>query len=237
MVIENTGGMRPPDQARQLQDALGGNPVRQVEAPRPETAREVQPQRDQVTLADQLEVTLRTTNRNFQRIQERIVSNQITLEALGDIQNEIRSLREQLQVLADEPMDLDLVSQTVRNITALAENARFNNVPLLDDFTAEGLGLTRIEPEMQRQEVGQRLLEATAQVEDRLDEVRQEDAVDRRELRALEVGLENLTAARNTERPNAAQEVEANLRVVRQEIPRQGAGEMTLTPDRVLELI
>jgi len=237
MVIENTGGMRSAEQAGQLQEALGGNPIRQVQPRRQAAQPKASPESDRATLRDQLEVTLRATNTNFQRIQERIVSNQITLEALGQIQEEIRSLRETLQSLGEEHMDIDLVSQTIQNISGLTENARFNNIPLLDDFTAEGLGLTRIEPEMPQQEVGQRLLEAAALVEERLDEVRQEDAVDRRELRAQEVGLENLTAALNTERPDAAQEIEANLAAVRQEISRQGGGEVNLTPDRVLELI
>lgn len=237
MVIENTGNMRPGERLRGLQDALEGNPVRQREIIPSETPGQTRPAADRASLADQLEVTWRTTNRDIQRVQERIVSNQIMLQALEQIGEEIASLRESLGASGEEPTRADLVSQTLRNIADVAQEARFNNVPLIEDLDAEGLGLTRIEPRMQPQVVGQRLLEAAAQVEDRLDEVRQEDAVDHRQLRALEVGLENVLAARDTGRPKAAQEVEAHLEAVRQEISSRGAAPFNLTPDRVLDLI
>lgn len=237
MVIENSGNLGPADHLRRLQDALEGNPVRQLETTPSERPGQVAAEADQATLADQLEVTWRITNRDIQRVQERIVSNQIMLQALEQIQEEIASLGENLQASGEESSRVDLVRRTVQNITDLLHNARFNNVPLIEDLNAEGLGLTRIEPRMRPRAVGQKLLEAAARVEDRLDEVRQEDAVDRRELRALEVGLENLEAARNTGRPDAAQEVEAHLEAVRQEIPGRGDAQFNLTPDRVLELI
>lgn len=235
MVTENTGGISGAQMGR-LREALGGNVVRQETVQRPRQVQSPQVENDRATLADQIQVTLRATNTRFERVQERIVSNEIMRAALGNIQNEIGQLRGVIQRLGNEPMDLDLVSQTINTITRLSENARFNNIPLLSDFNAEALGLTRILPDTPREDIGRTLSQANATIERRLDEVRQENAVERRELESLEIGMENVMAALNAERQMNSEDVQENLEIVRREI-RRGGGEVNLTPDRVLELI
>lgn len=235
MAINNTRGIQGGDLSRQLRETLDGNVVRQAQAAPPGQQQQAV---DKVTLADRLERTLRSTNTNFQQVQERIVSNQIVLDGLTNIRDEVANLRDGLKAAIDEPAGTDLVSQSINTITQLSEQLRFNNEPLLDDFNAEALGITRITPDTSQRETEQILQEADVRVQTRVDEIREEDTIDRRELEQLNVTMENVRAAVNTGRLNEQRDLQQAIEAVRQEAgrgPNAAAG--NLTPDRVLELI
>jgi hypothetical protein len=240
MVIENSGNINSPQPgSNPLREALSGEQVRADRQP-PEVQNDTAPSiaRDIASFAQRYEATVRQINDRFQQVQERMVADEITRDALGNIQNELRGLRESIGRLGDEPVNLEQLGQTLNNIDNLAMGARFNNEPLVQDMTAEGLGLTRITPprETGLNEIGQALDTANTRVEDRLEETRQEQEVNRREMQRLEVGLENINAARDAQRLNEARDVQNMVDAVREDIQR-GGGEMNLRPSRVMELI
>lgn len=234
MTIDRTAGVTG-GQPNPLREALSGSPMErtgQTQQMRPSD------RADSLSIAEQLEATLRQNNDNFRQVQQRILTNEMTMEALGQIQEEIQSMRSMLRNLPPEGMDLDLVSQTINNIDRLSDTVRFENVPLLDDFSAESLGLTRIiAPDQDIEQVGQALQNGISRAEERLDEVRQEDAIDRQQLNDLEVSRENITAALATQRANRQEDMQQAAENVRQDIPQRGGGDVNLTPDRVMDLI
>jgi len=191
-----------------------------------------------VTLSEQLRVTLRTANEDLQRVQERIVGGQQAADALGRIRDQIVNLRAALQQNVAQPQRIDAISQTIDNINRLAENTRFQGNPVLTDVNAETLGLANMASSDLRPAEYDRVLEqAQTRVEDRLNETRQENAVDRRRMETLQVTLENVAAATPRQQPEEPENVERAVETIRQEGLRTGRGEINLTPDRVLELI
>jgi len=237
MVIENAGGIGEGSGAGPLREALGGNPIRRPEgAAEPGQPAATQPLADQATLSDQLEVTLRKTNTDFRQVQERIVENRVVTAGLTDMRDAISNLRIALQNLGQEPMNLDMVSQTIKNIDDLSERVRFNNVPLLADFDADTLGLAGIQPNTLAQQSDQILSGAQSRIEERLREVQQEDVVDRREMSRLEVSMENVNAALNVERLDEIRDLESTLQTLRLQASQRGEP-VNLAPDRMLELI
>ena len=240
MAVNDPGGIGP--QTRLLREAIGGNPIEQVEEAPQESAQAQNPpevqQTDQSRLRESSEVQLRTLNTDFQQVQEQIITNRITSDSLAEIRNEIRNLQDRLQNLGDEPLDIEEIGETLNRIDQLAESARFNNVPLLDDFNSESLGIRRLETSevTETEQTEQQLLQSAAQVDDRLDQAREQEVTDRRELESLQVAFENVSASRNSERISEIQEIEENLREIQADMPR-GEEAMNLTADRVMELI
>ena len=238
MVIDNNGGTVPNDPAGALREALGGAVVRREREPSLEGPPELRQGEERMTLSDRLAMSLRSATQEIEKVQERIAASQVATDALSDIRDAVDDLRTALTDLGEERISIDLLSQAIQRISELSENATFSNVPLLDDFNAESLGLTRIIPnETPDDEVGRVLREGSARLEERLDEVREEEAVDRRQLQVSQVRLENVQAALNVERVSSPEETEENLRAVREELDRQEPSPGSLDADRVLDLI
>lgn len=237
MVIRSTGATPGPENSGRLREALQGRPIRR--SPQPAAVQQGQADgTDRVNLSEQIRVSLRTANEEMQRVQERIVAGQQAASALGEIRNQIETLRSTLRQDLTEQGRIDAISQTIGNINRLAENTRFQGIPVLNDLNAEGLGMTTVVPgEPQTVEYGRTLEQAQAQVENRLQETRQEDAVDRRRMEALQVTLENVAAARPRESLEEPQDIERAVETIRREGMRGGRGGIDLSPDRVLELI
>ena len=261
MVIDNTGTVTGGGGAERLREVLEGNPVRQireqVETPPQETE-----QQDRVTLSSQLEVAMRTTNDRMARVQERSIANQETLQGLNEIEDELEKLRTALEYNNQQDQanpevnpprdtqnapearrntraqDQETINQAVENIDRIVQNTEFRGERLVEEYSAEELGLTQIQATEQRVEVEQVVEEAQVKVRDRQQEVRQEQEVDRQEMQSLQVGMENISAARSAERIDETreQDVKRAVEAIRQEGPR-GGDQMQLTPSRVLELI
>jgi len=239
MAMDNTGGIRDSQQAAQLRNALSGTPVqRRPEEQTQATGAAAGGAQDQAQVSGGATATaLRETNRAFEAVQSRAVAAQVESEALTSVREEIVQLRGDLQDMATERVSPDRLSQVITRVNQLAEEARFNNVPLLSDFSAESLGLTRMTPDMERQEMGQILQNASGQVNDRLREVRQEEAVDRREMERLNVAMENLNAAMNSERLENERDLQQAVDRVQEGLRQRPEPGGNLSADRVMELI
>ncbi len=238
MVIRGTGATPGSENPSRLREALQGRPVRQTQQQQAAQPTQTAGGPDRVTLSEQLRVTLRTANEDLQRVQERIVAGQQAANALEGIRDQVVNLRSALQQNIAQPQRIDAISQTIDNINRLAENTRFQGNPVLPDMNAETLGVANAAPGTTPPAEYDRALEqAQAQVENRLNETRQENAVDRRRMETLQVTLENVAAATPRQQPEEPQNVDRAVETIRREGMRAGRGEINLTPDRVLELI
>jgi hypothetical protein len=238
MVIRGTGATPGAENPTRLREALQGRPVRQAQQQQTAQPTQAAGGTDRVTLSEQIRVSLRTANREMQRVQERIVAGQQAAEALGGIRDQIVNLRSALRQNVTQPQRIDAISQTIENINRLAENARFQGNPVLPDVNAETLGVANTAPEETPPAEYDRALEqAQTRVETRLNETRQENAVDRRRMETLQVTLENVAAAMPRQQPEEPQNVDRAVETIRREGMRTDRGEINLTPDRVLELI
>jgi hypothetical protein len=238
MAIRGTGATPGSENPTRLSEALQGRPVRQ--APQQQAGQPVQGTggNDRVTLSEQIRVTMRTANEDMQRVQERIVMGRQAADALEGIRDQVVNLRSALQQNIAQPERIDAISQTINTINRLAENTRFQGNPVLTDVNAETLGVANAAPGATPPAEYDRVLErAQTQVENRLNETRQENAVDRRRMETLQVTLENVAAVTPREQPEEPQNVERAVESIRREGMRGGRGEIDLTPDRVLELI